>query len=213
MCSHYEAPDSERLLSAYGIKFEQPYTYDLWPGRPGPFVRRVDTDQRDEDSPKIEILSGIFGLLPHWAKDLKLSRRTYNARSETAAEKPSFRSAWSRAQHCIIPATAIYEPDWRSGKAVPTRITRKDGGLLSIAGLWEWTKFEDGEDLFSMTMLTVNADDHPLFSELHRPENEKRMVVILPNGLIDDWLDASPDQTREFMQQYPADRLLAKSAA
>ncbi|EGH18803.1 hypothetical protein Pgy4_38171, partial [Pseudomonas savastanoi pv. glycinea str. race 4] len=50
------------------------------------------------------------------------------------AEKPSFRHAWRHAQHCIIPEVAIYEPDWRSGKAVATRIARADGELLGIAG-------------------------------------------------------------------------------
>ncbi|KPW36306.1 Orf14 [Pseudomonas coronafaciens pv. atropurpurea] len=49
----------------------------------------------------------------------------------------SFRHAWRHAQHCIIPAVAIYEPDWRSGKTVVTRIARADGELLGIAGLWE----------------------------------------------------------------------------
>ena len=64
---------------------------------------------------------GRVGLIPHWAKDTEISRQTYNARSETVDEKPSFRDAWRRAQHCIIPADWIYEPDWRSGKAVPRR--------------------------------------------------------------------------------------------
>jgi len=79
---------------------------------------------------------GVFGLLPFWA-DKKLARSTYNARSETASVKRSFREAWKKAQHCIIPAVAIYEPDWRTGKAIPTRISRADGRLLGIAGLWE----------------------------------------------------------------------------
>ena len=62
---------------------------------------------------------------------------TVHARSETASVKRSFREAWKKAQHCIIPAVAIYEPDWRTGKAIPTRISRADGRLLGIAGLWE----------------------------------------------------------------------------
>jgi putative SOS response-associated peptidase YedK len=211
MCSHYEAPTSQQLLDAFGVAPEGPVQTELWPGYMGPFIRLpVQSDPHDEAAPEFEAVSGMFGLLPFWAKDTKLARRTYNARSETAAAKPSFRSAWREAQHCIIPATAFYEPDWRSGKAVPTRITRADGSLMCIAGLWErWTSPE-GEIVHSMSMLTVNADDHSMMRKYHRPDDEKRMVVILPNGVIRDWLKASANQSMEFMRQYPADRLSAE---
>jgi putative SOS response-associated peptidase YedK len=75
---------------------------------------------------------------------LVAARRTYNARSETAREKPSFRDAWRRGQHCLIPAEAIYEPDWRCGKAVATRISRADGKRMGIAGRWTGWKAPDG---------------------------------------------------------------------
>lgn len=212
MCSRYEAPTSQQLLDAFGVEPDAPTQGELWPGYLGPFIRSPrEADSVDEGEPEFEALSGMFGLLPFWAKDAKLARRTYNARSETAAIKPSFRAAWKEAQHCIIPATAIYEPDWRTGKAIPTRITRADGSLMSIAGLWErWTS-PDGEIVHSMSMLTVNADDHPLMRNYHRPGDEKRMVVILPNGLIREWLTASASASMEFMRQYPADRLSAEA--
>ena len=72
--------------------------------------------------PSREALVGRFGLIPHWSKDDKISRHTYNARAETVMEKPSFRDAWQKAQDCIISAQAIYEADWRIGKAIATRI-------------------------------------------------------------------------------------------
>lgn len=211
MCSHYEAPTSQQLLDAFGVAPDDPTQTELWPGYMGPFIRLPhDADPDDEAAPEFEAVSGMFGLLPFWAKDTKLARRTYNARSETVATKPSFRSAWREAQHCIIPAKAFYEPDWRSGKAIPTRITRADGSIMSIAGLWErWTS-PDGEIIHSMSMLTVNADEHPFMRNYHRPGDEKRMVVILPNGVIRDWLHASSNGSMEFMRQYPADRLGAE---
>ncbi len=64
--------------------------------------------------------------MPRWAADATITRYTYNARSESVASKPSFREAWRRAQHCIIPAEAFYEPDRRTGKPIPTRIARAD---------------------------------------------------------------------------------------
>ncbi len=62
--------------------------------------------------------------------------------------------------------------------------------------------------LHSFTMLTINADDHPFMRNYHKPEDEKRMVVILPKGLYGDWLKASTSDSMEFMRQYPADRMV-----
>lgn len=209
MCSHYEAPTPSEIAKAFGASpdFEQ---RDLWPGYSGPFVRR-DADDEDSSAPKVS--TGVFGLLPGWAKDEKLARRTFNARSETASQKPSFRSAWKNGQTCIIPAKAIFEPDWRSGKSVATRIERLDGSLMAIAGLWERWINPKGEEVLSFTMLTINADEHALMKNFHRPDAEKRMVVILPNGLIKDWLNAPPNILQGFMRPYPADRLGSKPVA
>ena len=146
-------------------------------------------------APEREALLGSFGLVPHWATDTKIARQTYNARTETVASKPSFRDAWKKAHHCIIPADAIYEPDWRSGKAVPTRISRSDGQPMGIAGLWSWWKSPKGEVLHSFTMLTINADQHPLMNQFHKPNDEKRMVVVLPEHRYDDWLHADAQQS------------------
>lgn len=212
MCSHYQAiKDRERFFRLFGVHPPDPEgKYDMWPGYTGVMVRRPRAaDAGDDAVPPVEAVSGLFGLLPHWAKDARLARNTFNARSETAHEKPSFRDAWRRAQHCIIPAEAIFEPDWRSGKAVATRITRADGEPMGIAGLWSWWRAPDGTTVHSFTMLTINADDHALFRNMHKPGDEKRMVVILPRGAYSDWLDAGANDTREFLRPYPADRLVA----
>lgn len=209
MCSHYEAPTTEQLGQAFGVKPFEQGKLDLWPGYSGPFLRNLKEPESPDEAP-FEILMGSFGLIPGWSKDTKIARHTYNARSETVAEKPSFRSAWKYAQHCIIPAAAIYEPDWRSGKAIPTRIERGDGEPMGIAGLWERWKNPAGEIIHSYTMLTVNADDHEFMRNYHRPEDEKRMVVILPKGLYRDWLDATPSESMEFMRRYPADRMVVR---
>lgn len=95
------------------------------------------------------------------------------------------------------------------GKSVPTRITRTDGGLMGIAGLWERWGSPEGEVVHSFSMLTVNADDHEFMRNYHRPDDEKRMVVILPNGSHQDWLRAKASDSMDFMLQYPAERLLA----
>lgn len=181
---------------------------DLWPGYTGTFiVRPPEAEYGDEAVADRVAQPGVFGLLPHWAKDDKLARHTYNARSETVAEKPSFRDAWRKARHCIIPAQAIYEPDWRSGRAVPTRIERADGQPMGIAGLWDRWRTPQGDWVHSYTMLTLNADAHPFMNRFHRPGDEKRMVVILPEEAYGAWLQADAAHSREFIHAYAAERL------
>lgn len=208
MCSHFESvTDGGKLKKHFlaSASFSEAKA-DIWPGYSGVLVRSIV----DGEAPREAIL-GAFGLIPHWSADTKISRRTYNARSETVSSKPSFREAWKRGQHCIIPAEAIYEPDWNSGKAIPTRIFRADETPMGIAGLWDCWQPKSGEPVFSFTMLTINADQHELMQQFHKPTDEKRMVVILPEERYEDWLTASPEQSMEFMRPYPAKEL--KSAA
>ena len=123
------------------------------------------------------------------------------------AAKPSFREAWKRAQHCIIPAQAIYEPDWRSGKAIPTRLEWSDGRPMGIAGLWSAWKSPQGEWVHSYTMLTTNADTHPLMNQFHKPTDEKRMVVVLPESVYDEWLVATAERSEQFLVPFAAEGL------
>lgn len=214
MCSHYQAfKERDRYHRHFGV--EPPADlgkHDLWPGYTGSFIRRhPHADVGDEAVPVLEAQNGLFGLVPHWAVDATITKSTYNARSETAASKPSFRDAWRKAQHCIIPAEAFFEPDWRSGRVVPTCIGRKDGAPMGIAGLWSAWKSPKGELVHSYTMLTINADDHPLMRLMHKPTDEKRMLVILPEHSYGDWLAAKADQSGDYLRPYPADLLQASA--
>ena len=222
MCAHFEGVvDPTRLREHFSatVPATPPSGHalspraDLWPGYVGLFIRTpAEADSSDEAVPEREAVPGVFGLVPHWASDLKLARNTYNARTETVASKPSFRGAWRQTRHCIIPADAIYEPDWRSGRPVPTRISRADGHPMGIAGLWDRWKQADGMVVHSFTMLTINADTHELMKRFHQPTDEKRMVVILPEAAYADWLAAPLQRSMDFMHPYPADRLVASAA-
>lgn len=212
MCSHYQAiKERERFSRHFSVEPSADLgKHDLWPGYVGSFIRRhPHADLGDEAVPEREAINGLFGLVPHWSQDTKITRYTYNARSETIASKPSFREAWKHGHHCIIPADAFFEPDWRSGKAVPTRIAQTDGEPMGIAGLWSSWKSPKGELVYRYTMLTINADAHPLMRVFHKPTDEKRMVVVLPPDSYGQWLKAAPQQSMEFVRQYPAERLLA----
>lgn len=185
MCSHYQAlKDRQRYQRHFGVEPPDDLgKFDVWPMYAASFIRRPrEADAGDEAVPEREALPGQFGLIPHWATDTTIARHTFNARSETVATKPSFRHAWRNDQRCIIPAEAFYEPDWRSGKAVTTRITRADDESMGIAGFWSSWKSSKGEFVQSFTMLTINADGHQLMNQFHKPTDEKRMVVVLPEG-------------------------------
>lgn len=213
MCSHYQAiKDRERFLRKFGV-YPPPHEYveDMWPKYQGSFIRRpLEAHSGDEAVAPREAQAGRWGLVP-WAtrdaaKQLKLS--TFNARAEGVERTFTFGGAWRRAQHCIIPADAIYEPDWRSGKHIATRIARADGEPLGIAGLWDRWESPTGP-LLSYTMLTINADRHAFMCDYHRPDDEKRMVVILRPEDYDAWLTAPPERSMEFMRQCPPADLAA----
>jgi len=217
MCSHYDPLiDAKKLKQHFGVDDIPPgLKPSLWPTYLGPFVRKHEhADVGDEAVPFKELMIGSFGLIPHWSKDTKIARQTYNARSETVQEKPAFRDSWRLSRHCIIPAEAIFEPDWRSGKAVPTRLVRTDGKPMGIAGIWTgWKNPANGEILRSFSMLTVNADDHAFMRNFHRPGDEKRMVVILQEGDYDAWLAAPADDSRQYLKQFPAELMAVSQTA
>ncbi len=158
-----------------------------------------------------------WGLVPFWAKDPKIGNRMINARAETAASKPSFRTAF-KSRRCLVPADGFYE--WRreqaDGPKQPYRICLKDGGPFAMAGLWEsWRpKDESGgddkdeaggsaEELRTFTILTTIPND--LVSEIH-----DRMPVILGPSEYDAWLDPEVeggDDLDGLLDAFPADRM------
>src|SRR5690606_18143511 len=97
-----------------------------------------------------------WGLVPFWAKDPSIGNRLINARAETVAAKPSFRSAY-RQRRCLIPADGFYEWVPVDGRKQPVRIRRADGEPFAIAGLWEeWRPpAGDGAPLLTCTLLTT----------------------------------------------------------
>lgn len=210
MCSHYQGiTNREKFERRFGLVPPEGIKLDLWPGYIGAFVRaHPHAGVGDEAVPMTEALPGLFGLVPHWSSDTRITKSTYNARSETVASKPSFRDAVKKQQRCIIPAQAIYEPDWRTGRAVPTRIEGVDGEMLGIAGLWSSWKSPKGEIVYSYTMLTINADTHALMNQFHKPADEKRMVAILEPDRYADWLNPTIPW-EYFMAPYESEALRA----
>lgn len=234
MSTQYECLKTPDLYAdAFGV--EAPSNMldkQVWPRKQGFFIRKVllstpATAQPSEPAtsgadasalapqaaPRVmELAQGQFGLVPTWVKsasDAKLrSTKLAVTRYETMSTSTNTRDTWLSGQRCIIPMQAFFEDDWRSGKAVPTRIARVDGKPMGGAGLWErWAK--DGEEITSFTLLTVNANSHALMNRYGQNGNEKRMPAILNEGAWSAWLSAPIDKAREFMRAYPAHFLLA----
>jgi putative SOS response-associated peptidase YedK len=219
MSTQYESLKSADLYAeAFGVA--APDTLldkEVWPRKQGFFIRKAQAAwaeaTADAEHPLVMALAqGQFGLVPTWVKsvsDAKLrSTKLAVTRYETMSTATPTRETWLKGQRCIIPMQAFLEDDWRSGKAVPTRIARVDGKPMGVAGLWEhWAK--DGEEITSFTLLTVNANSHALMNRYGQNGNEKRMPAILNEGAWAAWLSAPIDKAREFMRAYPANLLLA----
>lgn len=154
----------------------------------------------------------MFGLIPSWSKDRSIGRRTYNARTETVAEKPSYRTAWRQRQFCLVPVERFFEPCWETGKAVQWSIHRQDGEPFTVAAIWDrWTERATGEIVVSFSMLTINADGHPIMGRFHRPGDERRSLVVVPPSRWTDWLSATPDTVRAMLAEMPVAEFTSES--
>ncbi|SDR37879.1 Putative SOS response-associated peptidase YedK [Paraburkholderia fungorum] len=204
MCTSYE-PAQGDLFEAF-TDFPVPrfeYKRETYKDYVAPILRLSEGERRTDPA--------TFGMVPrkHIPPGVKVFD-TMNARAETIGEKRSFSGAWKKLQLCLIPCAWFYEPNYETGKPVRWRIGL-DNRPLAIAGLWR--TWDEPEGLaMSFTMLTVNADDHPLMKRFHRPGAEKRSVVILRPEEYDDWLGArSTDEARSFLNLFPADEMKAEA--
>ena len=199
MCANY-VPVSrrERLLTYFGVERERDDpSVDTFPVGMAPFIRIA------EDGTKVAE-DGLFGLLPHFATEVSYGRRTYNARSETVDKLPSFREAWSKGWRCIIPAEIIYEPSYETGKAERWAIYQEGNVPFGVAGVYrKWRDPNAGyREVFSFAMLTVNADGHAVMQRFHKPEDEKRMVVILHPNDYAEWLSCPVQEAPRFFRRW-----------
>lgn len=208
MCNRYRPPRAARLAEEFGLDVPEHYNpRDVFPRSPGWFVRCA----LHEADFKRELVGGQWGLIPTFAKEPKLPYSTNNARSEEVSAKASYKQPWARGQRCIIPAEVFWEPCWETGKNVWWMFSRVDGSTFGLAGLWNaWVDKESGEIQESYTMLTINADAHPLMSRMHKPDQnlppdqqDKRMVVVLEPQDWDAWMAGTVDQARRLIGAAP----------
>jgi len=142
----------------------------------------------------------VWGLIPSWAKDRSIGNRMINARAESLAEKPAFRTALQR-RRCLIPADGFYE--WRKepdGTKTPMYLRLKSGDPFMFAGLWDQWHGPNGEELRSCTIITTSPNT--FVQDIH-----DRMPAIIPPDKYKDWLEGlDPEQ---LLQPYPPEEMEA----
>jgi len=144
----------------------------------------------------------VWGLVPSWAKDPTIGSHLINARSETLAEKPAFRSAY-KYHRCLIFADGFFEWQAQPGSKskVPHFIQLKSEKPFAFAGLWEHWQSPDGSEIKSATIITTGPNE--LMVSIHN-----RMPVILPTEAYAQWLDPAPRNPSDlqgFLIPYPAE--------
>jgi len=214
MCTKYLSPDERALERHFHVAPAGGWSgASMYPRAPGVFLRPLRT------AAGLECLIGRWGLIPAFARDPDVRFATYNARFEELLDKPSYRQPWLRGQRCLIPADAFDEPCWETGRNVWWRFERRDGTPWALAGLWNaWLNRATGELIESYTMLTVNADAHPVMRRMHKPDptlptdaQDKRSVVAIEPDDYERWLGGSLDDIRplitapalEILEAYP----------
>ncbi|HRP23883.1 MAG TPA: SOS response-associated peptidase [Thauera sp.] len=199
MCGRYALyGPASRLREAFDAElegFEFTPRYNAAPMQWLPLVRQRPSGER-----VIQLLR--WGLVPSWAKDEAIATRLINARGESVADKPSFRSAFRRRRG-IVPANGFYEwqqpSDQARGTRQPFYIHPREGALFGLAALWErWTRAADGEEIDTFTIVTTAANT------AMRPLHDRMPVILAPVDYA-AWLDgATPsEQVQALLQPCP----------
>ncbi len=165
-----------------------PARYNIRPSEQVPVVVADESGQRT-------VIEARWGLVPSWAKDIKIGYKMINARSETVAVKPAYRAAF-KARRCLIPASGFYEWEPFAGAKRPVVFAPAEADALALAGLWEQWRSGDGETMVSTTILTCAAND--TVAPVH-----DRMPVLVDSENYQPWLTGDIEEASSLLR--PAD--------
>lgn len=209
MCVNYVTVSREILYDL----FDTPMQSDVdWPVEAyqdylAPIIRSRNPGQR-------EALVAEYSMVPkrHIPPGVKRFS-TMNARAESVGQLRSYATAWKAGQLCLVPMHAFYEPCWETGGAVRWKIGMADESPFAVAGLYRSWIEADGNESFSFTQLTINADEHPLMRRFHKHGDEKRTLVIIPAAEYDEWLECrDTERARAYLSLYPPELMVAAPA-
>ena len=204
MCVNYTPATRKHLQEVFNapVQPQLQWPAETYPDYLAPIIRVTEDGKR-------ETVLANFGMIPKAHLPLAAKHfSTMNARSETVSTLRSYTHAWRKGQLCLVPCEDFFEPNWETGKHVRWRIGMADHSPFAIAGLWREWQEEGGTVSHSFTQLTVNADEHPLMKHFHKPDSEKRSLVIVPREDYDSWLTCrNPEEARSFMRLFPAEQM------
>jgi putative SOS response-associated peptidase YedK len=210
MCINYCPPKKEVITDTFHARVEADAKWpdEVWKDYPAPIIRSSADGVR-------EAVLGTYGIVPQRHIPPKVKRfDTMNARVETVHEKRSYSKAWRLGQTCLIPTQCFFEPHYDELKKHERwKIEMVDHSPFAVAGLWrEWEEL-DGSISFSFTQLTINADNHWFMKRFHKPNEEKRSLVILRPDEYDEWLTCrDPQFASSYMTLYPPELLTGHPA-
>jgi putative SOS response-associated peptidase YedK len=200
MCGRFTQTASPEVIAQQFALTDPPLftpRYNIAPSQPIAAIRI------DPDTTTRTLVMLHWGLIPSWAKDAKIGNQCINAKAETVAEEPSFRSAFKK-QRCLIVATGFYEWQVRGRVKQPKWIGLRSQHPFAFAGLWEhWTPAE-GQPLETCTIITTEPND--LIAPIH-----SRMPVILAPTAYDQWLNPTfqhNESLKVLLRPYPRDELM-----
>jgi putative SOS response-associated peptidase YedK len=156
--------------------------YNIAPGQMVPVIISQSPNQ---------VMLMRWGLIPHWAKEEKTAYKMINARVETLAQRPAFRSLLA-GNRCLVPASGFYEWKAEGRDKTPHYIHPRSKEFFAFAGLYDVWIRANGEELSTFTIITKDADE--VMARLHN-----RMPAILERDLEDTWLDKEITSTREVL--------------
>jgi putative SOS response-associated peptidase YedK len=156
--------------------------YNIAPGQMVPVIIA--------NSPR-QIVLMRWGLIPHWATDAKAAYKMINARVETLTQRPAFRGLLSH-HRCLVPASGFYEWKADGREKTPYYIHFQGEQYIAFAGLYDVWSTPDGEELYTFTIITTDAD--AFMARLHN-----RMPVMLARELEDAWLDSALTQAQDVL--------------
>lgn len=199
MCSNYTpVTRADRLLSFFGaLRNRDDPPLDIWPLGLAPIIRL-----HEDGSGNRVCDDGVFGLLPFFATELAYGRKTYNARAETVDRLASFKHAWAAGQRCIVPAESVFALNYESGSAVRWCIQKPGASPMGLAGLYRKWQHPDGREMLTFSIITVNADGHPIFERMHKPGDEKRMPAIIDPKDYGAYLARPVDEARALLKPW-----------
>lgn len=162
-------------------------------------TQMIATVLHKPESDRREFQQLRWGLIPSWSKDPSIGAKLINARAETVAEKPSFRSAFKR-RRCLVLADGFFEWQKKQNKKQPFYFRLQNEKPFAFAGLWEKWESASGEEIASCTILTTAAN------ELLEPIHDRMPVILAPED-YNQWLDPqleSPEVLEPLLRPYPA---------